>query len=322
MTPLERMRLSLDGLSVGDAFGQRFFGNHDYVQWAIEKRAMPKTPWSYTDDTIMALSIVEQLEERQKIVQDELADLFGKRYDADPMRGYGGTAHGILQSFARGARWEQVSYAVFDGMGSMGNGAAMRVAPLGAYFAGDEQAIVVNATLSAEVTHAHLDGQAGAVAVALAASWAWEHRLENLQGFQRSMLEYVYDRTPRGDTRDGIARAMNLPDDASVALAVSALGNGTKVISSDTVPFALWCAAKRMDHFEEAMWLTVAGLGDRDTTCAMVGGIVALSASEMSAKSMKSPIPSEWLAGREPLLWGLGPGLFGERQHRKQSSKP
>jgi hypothetical protein len=42
------------------------------------------------------------------------------------------------------------------------------------------------------------------------------------------------------------------------------------------------------------MWTTVAGLGDRDTTCAIVGGIVALSAAPAT-------IPSTWVAAREPL---------------------
>jgi hypothetical protein len=40
------------------------------------------------------------------------------------------------------------------------------------------------------------------------------------------------------------------------------------------------------------MLQTVAGLGDRDTTCAIVGGIVALSAGE---------VPQEWIARRETL---------------------
>ena len=41
------------------------------------------------------------------------------------------------------------------------------------------------------------------------------------------------------------------------------------------VHVALWCAARYLDDYEEALWLTVSGLGDRDTTCAIVGGIVA-----------------------------------------------
>ena len=75
---------------------------------------------------------------------------------------------------------------------------------------------------------------------------------------------------------------------------MSALGNGRKVISSDTVPFSLWCAARHLGDFVEAMWTTVSGLGDRDTTCAIVGGIVALAAG-------RSSIPEDWLRAREAL---------------------
>jgi ADP-ribosylglycohydrolase len=42
------------------------------------------------------------------------------------------------------------------------------------------------------------------------------------------------------------------------------------------------------------MWTTVTGLGDRDTTCAIVGGIVVMSAGLDS-------IPKQWLEHREPL---------------------
>ncbi len=47
-----------------------------------------------------------------------------------------------------------------------------------------------------------------------------------------------------------------------------------------------------MDDFEEALWWTAKGMGDCDTTCAIVGGIVALSAQE---------IPAAWLEHREAL---------------------
>lgn len=61
----------------------------------------------------------------------------------------------------------------------------------------------------------------------------------------------------------------------------------------DTVPFCMWCAARHLFDFEEAMWTTVAGLGDRDTTCAIVGGIVAMSTAK--------PIPEAWKKSREKL---------------------
>ena len=88
--------------------------------------------------------------------------------------------------------------------------------------------------------------------------------------------------------------ARDLPEDALVSVAVDCLGNGGEVTAQDTVPFVLWCAGQHLDNYEEALWLTVSGLGDRDTTCAMVGGIVALSAGAAS-------IPNAWIKAREPL---------------------
>ena len=41
------------------------------------------------------------------------------------------------------------------------------------------------------------------------------------------------------------------------------------------------------------MWATVSGLGDRDTTCAIVGGIIAMHP--------RCEIPKEWSEAREPL---------------------
>jgi ADP-ribosylglycohydrolase len=82
--------------------------------------------------------------------------------------------------------------------------------------------------------------------------------------------------------------------DATVHEAAKALGSGFRVTAQDTVAFVLWCAGQRLDNYEEALWLTASGLGDIDTTCAMVGGIVA------SYTSIEG-IPASWLAAREPL---------------------
>jgi len=60
---------------------------------------------------------------------------------------------------------------------SFGNGASMRVAPLGAFFADQPPALVCDeARLSAEITHAHPERIAGAIAVAVAAALAWQRR--------------------------------------------------------------------------------------------------------------------------------------------------
>lgn len=297
----ERARLALDGLSIGDAFGQCYFQRPEITALLIERRALAKPPWPYTDDTEMAIALTSVLDLEGMVNRDLLAATFAARYTADPYRGYGGTAHDILQGIAAGEPWQQAAGKVFSGSGSMGNGAAMRVAPLGAWFADDFDAVIDQAARSADPTHAHPEGSAGAVAVAVASAYAWRraHDAVFREGDSAvGLLRFVYERTPDGDTSAGIGRALALGREASVELAVSALGNGSRVTAPDTVPFALWCADRHLDDYEEALWTTVAGLGDRDTTCAIVGGIVALSVG-------REGLPEGWLDAREPLDFSI-----------------
>jgi ADP-ribosylglycohydrolase len=285
---MERARLALAGLSIGDAFGERFFVNPQIVDWLIAQRAVPASPWRWTDDTAMALSIVEVLQARGAVDAQRLAEAFARRYRVDPMRGYGPGAHRILQALVEGVPWTTATRMVFDGAGSMGNGGGMRAAPVGAYFADDLDRVVEEARASAVPTHVHPDGQAGAVAVALAAALA----VGGASGAE--LLEGVLARTPEGRTRDRMTEAARLPLSSDVGAAAAVLGNGSQVCSYDTVPFALWCAARHLDDFEEALWNTVSALGDRDTTCAIAGGVVAMAVGP-------SGISASFMAAREPL---------------------
>src|ERR1044072_7338317 len=51
--PDRTRKISLEGLSVGDAFGETFFVNPDVVEGLIEQRALATRTWTYTDDTLM-----------------------------------------------------------------------------------------------------------------------------------------------------------------------------------------------------------------------------------------------------------------------------
>jgi ADP-ribosylglycohydrolase len=285
---MSRARASLDGLSTGDAFGENFFFDLENVEQGILNRTVPAGPWMYTDDTVMAISIVQVLSMKRMIDQELLAGLFASRYRRDPTRGYGGTARNILNRIWAGEPWREVSRSVFGGIGSMGNGGAMRAAPIGAYFCDEFETVVKNAQLSAEVTHAHKEGQAGAISIAIAAACVARSVQDPSEIFD-TVLRF----TPDSETRARIEQASNLPLTYEVQTAVSALGNGSQISSQDTVPFTLWCAARHLGMFEEAMWTTVSGLGDRDTTCAIVGGIVCANPNTV--------VPPEWLAAREPL---------------------
>ena len=292
-TPDQRMAraaLSLEGLSVGDAFGERFFS------WSVEEmapqRVAPPGPWHYTDDTEMALSLVSVLRQSGEMDQDRLARSFSEHYD--PQRGYGPAMHDIVPMMWLPGSWVSLSRRLFSGQGSFGNGAAMRVAPLGAFFADDLETAASQAFDSAIVTHAHPEAAAGAVAVAVGAALAWQDRDLRPRPTLSDFLEGILPLVPEGEVRAGIEWARDLPLETSVSQAARVLGNGDGVSAQDTVPFVLWCAGQNLGSYEDALWLTVSGLGDRDTTCAMVGGIVALSAGAAG-------IPDAWIAAREPL---------------------
>ena len=80
---------------------------------------------------------------------------------------------------------------------------------------------------------------------------------------------------------------------------VGKIGNGSGISAQDTVPYVLWCACESLANYEESIWLTASGGGDVDTTCAMVGGIVA-------TYSGVEGIPADWIQAREPLPdWAL-----------------
>src|SRR4029079_11751373 len=90
---------------------------------------------------------------------------------------------------------ESLAATLFAGEGSLGNGAAMRVAPLGLFFAYDLELVAEQAVLSATTTHLHEIGIDGArilaVAAALAARTAGQpfdrkNFLNQLLGFART----------------------------------------------------------------------------------------------------------------------------------------
>ena len=239
---MARALVSLDGLSVGDAFGERFFLHPHVAQLIISERGLPEPPWRYTDDTQMALSIVETFRRYGEIEQTFLAKSFGERYD--PSRGYGPAMYHILRGINNGEDWQTVATSAFSGQGSFGNGGAMRIAPLGAYFADDLEMVRAQAVLAAEVTHAHPEGIAGAVAVALAAAWACRLRENRSTLPVPDFLDALLPDIPDGSVRTKISRARDFRLDLPIEHAAAMLGNGVKVSAQDTVPFCLWCAAK------------------------------------------------------------------------------
>ncbi|MEU5257646.1 ADP-ribosylglycohydrolase family protein [Amycolatopsis sp. NPDC021455] len=84
---------------------------------------------------------------------------------------------------------------------------------------------------------------------------------------------------------------------ADAGEAADTLGTGREIAAHDTVPLALWIAARHPASYVDALW-TVAQLAeDVDTVGAIVGGILAAGGT---------PVPPDWLAACEPLPSWLG----------------
>jgi ADP-ribosylglycohydrolase len=277
---LFRALVSLEGLAIGDAFGQMFSTAPRAAAARVKENRLPPRPWCRTDDTEMALAIVEVLNRFGRINQDALAKRFAERFDEEPDRGYGKMARIILRSVLCGDDWRHASATAFGAAGSMGNGGAMRVAPLGAWFADDLDLVVTEARASASVTHAHPEGQAGAVAIAVAAAVAANQRGSSSEEAAEAIFDAVLKYTPAGKTSAGILRARELTD-ATPQQAAATLGSGFLVT-----------APRHLGNYAEAIVETVAGDGDCDTTCAMVGGIVSLYVG-------MDGIPAAWRTARE-----------------------
>lgn len=212
MNPDRRARAlsSLRGSAVGDAFGACFDDaiNHG----ALRSRTLLPGPWLWTDDTQMACSIFAVLNAHGRIDQEVLARSFAEHYDI--YRRYGpGTSRILRLMRQKGYHWGELARQARGGRGSWGNGAAMRVAPLGAWFADDLDRVVEEATASAQVTHTHSDAVAGAVAVAVAA--ALSSAQPHVRGVE--LLDAVAARTPRGSVRSKINEARFIRDSSTAA---------------------------------------------------------------------------------------------------------
>jgi ADP-ribosylglycohydrolase len=291
---LARARIALEGLSTGDAFGM--FCEKGYLPAYQQTGTFPVSPLRWTDDTNMALSIYACLKEQGAIDQERLAQHFAQHFDHG--RGYGMGARQVLIRILAGEDWHSAGQQVFS-EGSFGNGGAMRIAPLGAYFADDLTLCVEQAKLSCEVTHAHPEGIAGGIAVAVAAAQATRLR-GDAKPTRVALLDLVLPYVPESEVRQRLLRARDLPAGISRDEAAAVLGTGSLITAQDTVPFCLWCAGEYLDDYQQAVLQAVSIRGDGDTNGAIVGGIIACYTGIEA-------IPQLWIERREPLPeWAVG----------------
>ncbi len=263
----DRFAGCLLGLAVGDALGAPYEGltGMDIFYRFGPPDAVVANPSGdtlyYTDDTEMTIGVAETLAECGTVDEDRLVRAFAENYH--PERGYGQGARKIIERMQRAKDWRALANTVFPG-GSFGNGAAMRVAPVGLLFAGDADEVWKQAAASALPTHTHPVGIEGAQVLALAVSLMVRCATFERKPFYRALLARAVTEEFRWHL--GVAAKLRPGDPVS--------GLGSTLHAHRSVVTAIACFAGSPGNFEAAVGLAI-GLGDdTDTLAAMTGALV------------------------------------------------
>lgn len=264
---LDRFRGCLLGLAVGDALGAPYEGLTDkdiFFRFGLPDlivRNPSGDTLRYTDDTEMMAGVAESLVEFGEVRETELMRAFAANYH--PERGYGRGARVILEAARDGGDWRTVAGTIFPG-GSFGNGAAMRVAPVGLLFHRDPDRVWEEAGKSARPTHRHPAGIEGAQVMALAVA-----RAVTGEGIdRRELLTALLERAKTEEFRWALKAALKIKRGHSVAAL------GSTLYAHRSVVTAIACFLSAPDDYEYAVGRAV-GLGDdTDTLAAMTGSLV------------------------------------------------
>jgi len=217
------------GAIAGDIIGSVYEGN------PIKTKDFPLFhPFCrFTDDTVLTVAVAHAILNNRPY-QDSVREI-GRRY---PAAGYGG-------SFSRWLHTERP-----EPYNSWGNGAAMRVSPVGFAFTSEED-VLREAEKTAVFTHNHPEG---------------------IKGAQATALTVFLARTGHGkaDIRERISRRFGYDLDRSVNDIRP--GYFFDVSCQGTVPEAI-VAFLDADTYEDAVRNAVSLGGDSDTLACITGGI-------------------------------------------------
>jgi poly(ADP-ribose) glycohydrolase ARH3 len=210
----------------------------------------------------MAIGVAETLVAHGEIVEESLCRAFADNYE--PSRGYGWGARAVLDAISSGRDHREVAERHFPG-GSFGNGAAMRVAPVGLLFRNHPKRLREQARLSALPTHRHPLGIEGAQLLALAVGIA--SRTDRDRFDRADFVERLSAACESAEYRAKIEEAGRIQHPDQLA----GLGNGIEALHS--VPTAIASFALTPDSFESTIANVIFLGGDVDTIAAMAGAV-------------------------------------------------
>ncbi len=328
---VDRFLGSLVGLAVGDALGgpadgldadairERYGRIEGYRDAQPDDPQRWRQPGLHSDDTQQALIVTEAILETgradpEAIVSKMIALSEGPR--TVPFGAHRGTGRNFrfsVQEMRRYRRWNS------GARNTAGIGAAMRVAPVGLFFAGDDPALRTHACTSALVTHTDPRACLAACAVAYLAARvsrsqvpidAAETHAALLQFVRRSEGWFMDTHGGRshpsvrdthgqfGDALEALGGSIQRPPDVvlpAVArtageLAGQEVGHPCRGFALAGVISAIYFFLHYREQFADALLAAVNAGGDADSVSAITGALCGAAAGE-------SAIPEPWLEG-------------------------
>jgi poly(ADP-ribose) glycohydrolase ARH3 len=294
------------GSALGDAIGEIAFMNPD-KQRLLDQIDRQKE-LIYTDDTAMAIGLAESIADRGEIDQRHLGETFARNYEREPWRGYAIGPPTIFRQVRKSNfSYVEAASGMFGGSGSFGNGAAMRIGPVGLFFHGSDN-LYKEACASAEVTHAHPAGMDGAAILALAVARAVSLDPDGLLDKGDFIAELIAA-AKTSEIKEKMQTVRDLlTDDAPPAMAVRSLGHSVAV--HESMPFAVYAFLRHPKPFQDCLFCAVLHGGDRDTLGAMAGAVSGayLGVGAIPAAWRDKLENREYIAGLAESLAGLAKG--------------
>ncbi|KAE8624180.1 hypothetical protein XENTR_v10005858 [Xenopus tropicalis] len=320
---VSRFRGSLLGALLGDCIGAVFEGHtnvtkeflFDYMK-SLDKGERLKRVLTYTDDTAMARSIVQSVLENYEFNIEDLANRFTTEYNRDPDRGYGTAVVHVFEKLGSGEYKHVFSPAreQFDGKGSYGNGAAMRVVGISLAYPRIPD-IIEYARTSGMLTHASSLGYNGAILQALAVHYALQGELAPetfLDQLLDHMKEVETDKKSRSDALElemdefpycnklRKIKAFLAREDVTRKDIVKELGNGIQAFES--VPTAIYSFLRCLKPVSE-LPSELTNLQRTIAFCILLGGdtdtIATMAAAIAGAYHGEEQIPLNWKLSAE-----------------------
>jgi len=274
---------ALIGTGVGDALGAPFEGWPWVRREDIEAVAEMRQVLIYTDDTHMMLGIAESLIRVKGFDGEDMAGCFVRNYQLEPYRGYGPGPPRIFRVIREGEAWDKAADRLYRG-GSFGNGAAMRIAPVGVLYYDDPEELKEVACKSSQITHAHALGKEGgalqAGAIALATGLKPSVPLDRADFLTRLEAFIQADAF-----KQKLASMGELLFESKSDRVVAELGHGIEAFNS--VPAAIYSFLAHSHSYAEAVTYAISLGGDTDTIGAMTG---AISGAYLGVEV----IPAQW----------------------------